>query len=90
MLAKPRQTKRSWTPVGAVTFVGAGATGLEPVTPSLQEINGALNTWALRDLPQCLCGFDYWLLLVVLCCYVVAGAPEVPLRVISPRRRFER
>ena len=34
---------------------------------------------ALRDVPQCLCGFEYRLLMVVLCCYAVAGAPEVPL-----------
>ncbi len=27
--------------------------------------------------------------MVVLCCYAVAGAPEVPLRVISLRQRFE-
>ena len=28
MLAKPHRSERSWTPVGAITFVGVGATGL--------------------------------------------------------------
>ena len=28
--------------------------------------------------------------MVVLCCYAVAGAPEVPLGTVSLRKRFER
>ncbi len=28
--------------------------------------------------------------MVVLCCYAVAGAPEVPLGTVSVRKRFER
>ena len=59
------------------------------MTPSLEEINGALNTRALRGLPLYSSAFEYWLLLVVLWCYAVAGAPEVPLGAISLKQRSD-
>ena len=50
------------------------------MTPSLQEINRALNTWALRHLPQCLRGFGYRLLIG---CFVLLRTDWCPWALIQ-------
>ena len=48
MLARPHPGERSWTPVGAVTFVGVGATGLEPMTLSLRPTSHSAKKSRVR------------------------------------------